>query len=66
MKDKNRVRELFSEMPRKAVVSGGGSSKSYRIKWEEVGKTRFQGGRFVFRVEESGLGRLLGALRARR
>ena len=66
MKDKARARELFSKLPRKVTVSGGGSSKSYRIKREEVGKRRFRGGRFVFTVEESGLGRLLGALRAHR
>jgi hypothetical protein len=59
---------LFSELPKKALVSGGGSSKSYRVKWEKMGgrKSRFPGARFVFSVEESGLGRLAMAFRGRR
>jgi hypothetical protein len=56
----------FSELPKRAMVSGGGVSKSYRVKWEKVGrrKSRFPGARFVFSVEESGLRRLLGMFKA--
>jgi hypothetical protein len=64
-RDPARADQLFSSLPKKAVVSGGGTSESYRVKWEKVGgrKSRFQGARFVFSVEEPGLGRLLGRLK---
>jgi hypothetical protein len=60
VKDLAESEKLFSDLPKKAVVSGGGASKSYRVKWEKVGgrKSRFPGARFVFSVEESRLGRL--------
>jgi len=46
--------------PKKAQVSGGGASKTYRVKWEKVGgrRSRFPAARYVFSVEESRLGRL--------
>jgi hypothetical protein len=64
-RDPARADQLFSSLPKKATVSGGGTSKAYRVNWEKVGgrKSRFQGARFVFSVEESGLGRLLGRLK---
>ncbi len=51
---------LFSDLPKKAMVSGGGASKAYKIKWEKVGgkRSRFPGARYVFSVDESRLGRL--------
>jgi hypothetical protein len=67
-RDPAKADQLFSDLPKKAIVSGGGASKAYRVKWEKVGgrKSRFPGARFVFSVEESGLGRLTMAFRGRR
>jgi hypothetical protein len=63
LKDSAQVDELFSQLPRKAVVTRGGSSKFYKVKWEEIGKLKFPGSCYVFSVKESGLGRFIGALR---
>jgi hypothetical protein len=59
-RDPAKADQLFSSLPRKAMVSGVGTSKAYRVKWEKVGgrKSRFPGARYVFSVEESRLGRL--------
>jgi hypothetical protein len=59
-RDPAKAEWFFSDLPKKAMVSGGGASKAYKVKWEKVGgrKSRFPGARFVFSVEESGLGRL--------
>lgn len=62
MRDNTMAAFLFSELPKKAVVSGGGTSKTYRVKWEKVGKTKFPGSRCVFSIEESGLRIILGRL----
>lgn len=56
VKDATRAGQLSLDLPRKAVVSGGGSSKSYRVKWEKVGRSKFAGSRYIFTVEESHLG----------
>jgi hypothetical protein len=63
LKDTAQADELSSELPRKAVVSGGGSSKTYRVKWEKIRRSKFTGSRFVFSVEETGLRRFLRAMR---
>lgn len=64
-RDPLKADKLFAILPKKAVVSGGGTSKSYRVKWERVGgrKSRFPGARFVFSVERSRLGHLVESLR---
>ena len=62
-RDPARAEALFVALPRKAVITGGGASKTYRITWEKLGKKAFPGARYAFSVEESGLGRLVGALR---
>lgn len=49
----------FPELPKWAVVLGSGVSKSYKVRWEKVGKSKFPGSRFVFSAEESRLGRPL-------
>jgi hypothetical protein len=66
-RDPARADQLFSWLPKKAVVEGGGTSKAYRVKWEKAGgrRSRFPGARYVFSVEESCLGRLVRALRPR-
>jgi hypothetical protein len=58
IKDKAKADTIFAALPKKAVVTGGGTSKSYRITWEKLGKKTFPGARYVFSVEESRLGRL--------
>ena len=64
-KDAARADERFASFPKKAIVTGGDTSKSYRITWEKLGKKTFPGARYAFSVEESGLGRFLGALSRR-
>jgi hypothetical protein len=66
-RDPARADLFFSDLPKKATVSGGGASKAYRVKWEKIGgrKSRFPGARFVFSVEESGLGSFLRVLSRR-
>ena len=59
VKDTAKADQLFSDFPRKAVVTGGGSSKSYRVRWEKMGTSRLAGSRYCFTVEESRLGGLL-------
>ncbi len=63
MRDNTRASVLFSEPPKKAVVSGDGSSKTYRVRWEKAGKTKFPGSRHGFSIEESALRSILGRLK---
>jgi hypothetical protein len=37
-RDPTRVDDLFASLPKKAVVRGGGNSKSHEITWEKLGK----------------------------
>ena len=62
-KDKAKADTIFAALPRKAVVTGEGTSKSYRITWERLGRKTFPGARYAFSVEDSGLRRLLGRLK---
>ena len=64
-RDPLKVDKLFETLPKKAVVSGGGISKSYRVKWEKVGgrKSTFPGTRYVFSVEDPRLDRFVRVLR---
>jgi len=64
-RDPARADALFASLPKKAVVNGAGFSRSYKITWEKLGKKTFPGARYAFSVEESGLGRFLGALSRR-
>lgn len=66
VRDSAKADRLFSDLPRKSVVSGNGASKSYRVTWEKVGTSRFAGSRYVFSVEESGPGAFVRILRGRR
>ena len=64
-KDQAVADSLFAALPKKAVVTSGGTSKSYRIAWEKLGKKTFPGASCAFSVEESGLDRLVRILRPR-
>lgn len=51
-KDKEKVERLFGELPRQISVIGKQLNKTFKINWEKVGTTEFEGARFVFTLEE--------------
>ncbi len=51
-KDKEKVDRLFKELPREITVKGRQVDKTFKVNWERVGITEFEGARFVFTLEE--------------
>ena len=39
--DPTRADVLFASLSRKAVVTGGGAARSYKITWEKLGKRAY-------------------------
>jgi hypothetical protein len=52
-KDKEKVERLFQDLPRSITVRGGQKDKTFRVNWERVGTTEFEGARFTFTLEEA-------------
>ncbi len=50
-KDKEKVNRLFDELPREVTVKGQQLDKTFKVNWERVGTTEFEGARFVFTLE---------------
>ncbi len=50
-KDKEKVDRLFDELPREVTVKGQQLDKTFKVNWERVGTTEFEGARFVFTLE---------------
>ena len=51
-KDKQKVEQLFKGLPRKVIVKGKQVSKTFKVNWERVGTTEFEGARFTFTLEQ--------------
>lgn len=54
-KDKEKVEKLFQDLPQLVTVKGSQLDKTFKINWERVGKTEFEGARFVFTLEEASM-----------
>jgi hypothetical protein len=50
-KDKEKVVRLFDELPREVTVKGQLLDKTFKVNWERVGTTEFEGARFTFTLE---------------
>ncbi|CUR50782.1 MAG: hypothetical protein ACREA1_03395 [Nitrosotalea sp.] len=51
-RDKEKVENLFKDVPKTISIVGGHLIKSYKINWEREGTTEFEGSRFVFTLTE--------------
>lgn len=51
-KDKQKVELLFKALPSKVIVKGKQLNKTFKINWERVGTTEFEGARFTFTLEQ--------------
>ncbi len=51
-KDKEKVEQLFKELPNQVIVKGKQINKTFKINWERVGTTEFEGARFTFTLEQ--------------
>ena len=51
-KDKLKVEQLFKALPTKVTVKGKQINKTFKINWERVGTTEFEGARFTFILEQ--------------
>ncbi len=51
-KDKQKVELLFIALPSKVIVKGKQLNKTFKINWERVGTTEFEGARFTFTLEQ--------------
>ena len=51
-RDKEKVEQLYENMPKVISIIGGHLTKSYKINWEREGTTEFEGSRFVFTLAE--------------
>lgn len=52
-KDKEKVERLFQDLPRQVTVKGGQLDKTFKVNWERVGTTEFEGARFTFTLDEA-------------
>ena len=51
-KDKEKVERLFNSLPHQVIVKGKKLDKTFKINWERIGTTNFEGARFTFTLEE--------------
>ena len=51
-RDPAKVDRLFEDLPRQVTVKGKQIDKIFKVNWERVGTTEFEGARFVFTLEE--------------
>lgn len=50
-KDKEKVEKLFIALPLQIIVKGKQLNKTFKINWERIGITEFEGSRFIFTIE---------------
>lgn len=51
-RDKEKVEQLYENVPKVISIIGGHLTKSYQINWEREGTVEFEGSRFVFTLSE--------------
>jgi len=51
-RDQAKVDRLFEDLPREIRIIGSHVEKRFRVNWEKVGTTEFEGARFVFTLDE--------------
>jgi predicted NAD-dependent protein-ADP-ribosyltransferase YbiA (DUF1768 family) len=52
-RDSAKVDEMFNSLPRSVKIMGRNLTKVYNVVWERVGRTEFEGARFIFKIEEA-------------
>ncbi len=50
-KDKEKVEKLFNTLPRQIIVKGKQLETTFKVNWERVGTSEFEGSRFTFTLE---------------
>jgi hypothetical protein len=51
-KDPQRVDDLYSNLPTNIKIIGKQLTYEYKVNWERVGSSDFQGSRFVFTMDQ--------------
>jgi hypothetical protein len=51
-KDPQRVDNLYSNLPTNIKIIGKQLTHEYKVNWEKVGSSDFQGSRFVFTMDQ--------------
>lgn len=51
-KSKEKVENLYSDLPQNIKIIGKQVTKSYKVNWEREGTEEFAGSRFVFTIDE--------------
>ena len=51
-KDPEKIEKLFEELPKEVIIKGAQIIKTFKITWERVGKTEFEGSRYIFTIKE--------------
>lgn len=50
-KDKEKVEKLFNTLPRQIIVKGKQLETTFKVNWERIGTSEFEGSRFTFTLE---------------
>lgn len=50
-KDKEKVEKLFKALPHQIIVKGKQLETTFKVNWERVGTSEFEGSRFTFTLE---------------
>lgn len=51
-KNKEKVENLYSDLPKTIKIIGKQVTKEYKVNWEREGTEEFAGSRFVFTIDE--------------
>lgn len=51
-RDPNKINDLYSKLPTNIRIIGKQLTHEYRINWEWVGSSEYQGSRFVFTMDQ--------------
>jgi predicted NAD-dependent protein-ADP-ribosyltransferase YbiA (DUF1768 family) len=52
-RDPNKIDILYSKLPTNIRIIGKQLTHEYRVNWERVGSSEYQGSRFVFTVDQA-------------
>jgi hypothetical protein len=53
-KNPEKVEKLFSEAPKTIKIIGKQLTREYKVNWERMGTSEYEGSRFVFTLDEAG------------